>query len=363
LLIAHSPYLHGHRAKRSFFAAADMEVRTTDVSDIVADTLISRIRKFPLTRIAVIGDLMIDEFIYGRAGRISPEAPVPVVQVVEKKYRLGGAANVLHNIRALRGNGFICGIVGGDAMGKKFTSEIKRLGAHTGGIITERGRPTTVKTRIIADHRQQVVRYDHEDRAEASPQSRKQLLSYLAAACDGAGALIISDYAKGAVPNPLLKDVLQWAHAKKMLVCTDHPNPHNYALYKNRVTVITPNKKEAAQISGIEIENEETLIKAGRALLAKLGCEAVLITRGEDGMSLFQRKRTTHIPTKAKEVYDVTGAGDTVIATLTMALCAGASWEEAAIIANHAAGIVVSKLGTATVTPRELIESIREDPC
>jgi D-beta-D-heptose 7-phosphate kinase/D-beta-D-heptose 1-phosphate adenosyltransferase len=333
------------------------------VSDRGAETLISRIRRFSLTKIAVIGDLMIDEFIYGNAGRISPEAPVPVVQVVEKKYRLGGAANVLHNISSLKGTGFICGIVGSDAMGKKFISEIKRLGTHTGGIVTERGRPTTVKTRIIADHRQQVVRYDHEDRAEASPQSRKKLLSYLTASCDGAGALIISDYAKGAVPNSVLKDVLQWAHVKKMLVCTDHPNPHNYALYKNRVTVITPNKKEAAQISGIEIVNEETLIRAGRALRANLGCEAVLITRGEDGMSLFQRKRTTHIPTKAKEVYDVTGAGDTVIATLTMALSAGASLEEAAMIANHAAGIVVSKLGTATVTPGELIESIREDPC
>lgn len=269
---------------------------------------------------------------------------------------------MLHNIRTLKGEGFLCGIVGGDEMGNKFTSQIKRLGAHTGGIIKERNRPTTVKTRIIADHRQQVVRYDHENRQEASPESRKKLLSYLTATCDGAGAIVISDYAKGAVPNSLLKPLLQWAHAKKMMICTDHPNPHNYALYKNRVTVITPNKKEAARISGIEIESEKTLIKAGRTLLARIGCEAVLITRGEEGMSLFQKKRTTHIPTKAKEVYDVTGAGDTVIATLTMALVAGASFEEAAMIANHAAGIVVSKLGTATVTPRELIENIREDP-
>ena len=340
-----------------------MEVTKTAVSDAVAERLISRIQRFPRTRIAVIGDLMIDEFIYGSAGRISPEAPVPVVNVIEKQYRLGGAANVLHNIRALKGEGFLCGIVGCDEMGKKFTGAIKRLGAHTGGIVAERGRPTTVKTRIIADHRQQVVRYDHEERREASPESRKKLLSYLTAACNGAGALIISDYAKGAVPNILLKELLQWAQGKKMLVCTDHPNPHNYALYKNRVSVITPNKKEAAHISGIEIDSEETLIKAGRTLRARLGCEAVLITRGEEGMSLFQRKRTTHIPTKAKEVYDVTGAGDTVIATLTMSLVAGASFEEAAMIANHAAGIVVSKLGTATVTPRELIENIREDPC
>ncbi len=332
------------------------------MSDTVAETLIARIRKFPRAKIAVIGDLMIDEFIYGRAGRISPEAPVPVVQVMERRYRLGGAANVLHNILALKGEGFICGIVGRDEMGKEFTGAIKRLGAHTGGIIAEQGRPTTVKTRIIADHRQQVVRYDHEECKEASPASRKKLLDYLTGNCDGAAALIISDYAKGAVPNALLKQLLQWARAKKMLVCTDHPNLHNYDLYKNRVTVITPNKKEAAQLSGIEIENEKTLIKAGRTALARLGCQAVLITRGEDGMSLFQGKRATHIPTKAKEVYDVTGAGDTVIATLTMALVAGASFEEAAMIANHAAGIVVSKLGTATASPGELIESIRNDP-
>lgn len=339
-----------------------MEVDTADVSAIRAETLISYISKFPRTKIAVVGDLMVDEFIYGSAGRISPEAPVPVVQVLEKKYRLGGAANVLHNIRTLKGEGFICGIIGRDDMGKRFTGEIKRLGSPTGGIITERNRPTTVKTRIIADQRQQVVRYDHEDRRDALPESRKKLLAYLTAACDGAGALVISDYAKGAVPNCFLRELLQWAHTKKILVCTDHPNLHNASLYKNRVTLITPNKKEAAFISGIEIESEDTLIRAGKKLLAKLGCEAVLITRGEEGMSLFQRKRLTHIPTKAKEVYDVTGAGDTVIATLAMALVAGASYEEAAVIANHAAGIVVSKLGTATVTPGELIENIREDP-
>jgi D-beta-D-heptose 7-phosphate kinase/D-beta-D-heptose 1-phosphate adenosyltransferase len=328
-----------------------------------ADTLIAHIQKFSQAKIAVIGDLMIDEFIYGSAGRISPEAPVPVVTVIEKKHRLGGAANVLHNIHALKGSGLLCGIVGNDEMGKKIINKIKRLGAHTGGIITEHDRPTTVKTRIIADQRQQVVRYDHEVRKEASPESRKKLLSYLTATCNGASALIISDYAKGAVPNVLLRELLQWAHGKKMLVCTDHPKPHNYALYKKRVTIITPNKKEAAAISGIDIENEKALLKAGKKLLAQLGCEAVLITRGEEGMSLFERNMTTHIPTKAKEVYDVTGAGDTVIAALTMALATGASFEEAAIIANHAAGIVVSKLGTATVTPRELIDNIRADPC
>lgn len=332
------------------------------MSAAAVDTLIARIENFSRARIAVIGDLMIDEFIYGSAERISPEAPVPVVTVIEKRYRLGGAANVLHNIHALKGNGFLCGIVGSDEPGRKFTSEIKRLGAHTGGIVTERDRPTTVKTRIIADQRQQVVRYDHEARKDASPASRKKLLLYLTANCNNASALIISDYAKGAVPNVFLRELLQWAHGKKMIVCADHPKPHNYALYKRRVTIITPNKKEAARISGIEIEDEKSLLRAGRKLLAELGCEAVLITRGEEGMSLFQRNMTTHIPTKAKEVYDVTGAGDTVIAALTMALSTGASFEEAAVIANHAAGIVVSKLGTATVTPRELIDNIRADP-
>jgi len=312
----------------------------------------------------VIGDLMIDEFIYGRAERISPEAPVPVVKVDDKRYRLGGAANVLNNIHALNGTGFLCGFVGNDEMGSTFTKEIKHLGIDTSGIIIERDRKTTVKTRIIADQRQQIVRYDQEERKEITHSSKKKILSYLKDKFSGVNALIISDYEKGVISTALLKEVLPLAKRKRLITCVDHPKFNNHTSYKNRVNIITPNKKEAARVSGIEIESKRDVVKIGKKLLNDLACDAVLITRGEEGMTLFERRknRVTHIPTKAKEVYDVTGAGDTVIAALTMALAVGASYEEAARISNHAAGIVVSKLGTATVTPKELINSITADP-
>lgn len=330
----------------------------------VANPLISYIKKFSQAEVLVMGDLMVDEFIYGKAERISPEAPVPVVSVVEKIYRLGGAANVLFNIHALKGKGSLCGIVGNDEMGSKFTNEIKRLGIDTHGIITESSRQTTVKTRIIADQRQQIVRYDQEVRKEITHSSRKKMVSYLKNKFKGVNALIISDYEKGVNSTALLKEILPLARRKRLIVCVDHPKLNNHTLYENHASIITPNKKEAARVSGVEIESEGSLVKAGKKLLNNLACEAVLITRGEEGMTLFERKKgkVTHIPTKAKEVYDVTGAGDTVIATLTMALAVGASYDEAARIANHAAGIVVSKLGTATVAPKELINNITIDP-
>ena len=326
--------------------------------------LISYIRDFSQAQVLVIGDLMVDEFIYGKAGRISPEAPVPVVNVVEKKYRLGGAANVLNNIHALNGRGFLCGVVGDDEMGVKFIGEVKQLGADIHGVITEADRPTTVKTRIIADQRQQVVRYDQEVRTEIVYSSRTKILSYLKNKFKKVNALIISDYGKGVISTALLKGLLSLAKRRKLMICVDHPNRNNHYLYEDHANIITPNKKEAARVSDIEIESEKDLVKAGKRLLNNLSCEAVLITRGEEGMTLFEKRKSkiTHIPTKAKEVYDVTGAGDTVIAVLAMALAVGASYEEAARIANHAAGIVVSKLGTATVTPEELINNIAVDP-
>jgi D-beta-D-heptose 7-phosphate kinase/D-beta-D-heptose 1-phosphate adenosyltransferase len=334
------------------------------MSSSVSEPLISHIKNFSQAQILVMGDIMLDEFVYGRAERISPEAPVPVINVVEKSYRLGGAANVLINIHALKGKGFLCGVVGNNEMGIKFTNEIKRLGIGTRGIITERGRPTTVKTRIIADQRQQVVRYDQEVRTEITHSSRKKIISCLKDKFKSVKALIISDYEKGVISTTLLKEMLPLAKSRRLIVCVDHPKFKNHTLYKKHAHIITPNKKEAARVSGIEIESERDLVKAGKKLLSKIACDAVLITRGEEGMTLFEGRESkiTHIPTKAKEVYDVTGAGDTVIATLTMALAVGASYDEAARIANHAAGIVVSKLGTATVTPEELINNITVDP-
>jgi len=330
----------------------------------VSEPLISYIKKFSQARISVIGDLMIDEFIYGTAERISPEAPVPVVKVVEKRYCLGGAANVLINIHSLKGKGFICGVVGNDEMGKKFTSEMKRLGIDSSGIIMELDRQTTVKSRIIANQRQQVVRYDQEERRQINNTSKRKILSYLKEKFRSVNALIISDYGKGVITNALLKEVLALAKREGLIICVDNPKFNNHRLYKRYANIITPNKKEAAKVSGIEIESEEDLVRVGKKLLSNLACDAALITRGEEGMSLFERKngKFIHIPTKAKEVYDVTGAGDTVIAVITLALAVGASYREAARISNHAAGIVVSKLGTATTTPEELIDKITIDP-
>ncbi|MCK5423220.1 MAG: bifunctional hydroxymethylpyrimidine kinase/phosphomethylpyrimidine kinase, partial [Deltaproteobacteria bacterium] len=232
------------------------------------------------------------------------------------------------------------------------------------GIVTENGRPTTVKTRIIADQRQQVVRYDQEVRKGITHSSRKKILSYLKEMMKSANALIISDYQKGVISGTLLKELLPLTKREGLIVCVDHPKLNNHTLYEKYAHIITPNKKEAARVSGIEIESESDLVKAGKKLLSSLACEAVLITRGEEGMTLFEKGKgkITHIPTKAKEVYDVTGAGDTVIATLTIALAVGASYGEAARVANHAAGIVVSKLGTATVSQEELIDNIKRDP-
>jgi D-beta-D-heptose 7-phosphate kinase/D-beta-D-heptose 1-phosphate adenosyltransferase len=329
-----------------------------------AESLIAYVKDFTRARVLVVGDLMIDEFIYGSTNRISPEAPVPVVNVTSKKYLLGGAANVLNNIHALHGKGFLCGVVGNDEMGRKFTNQLKSLGANSGGIIKEPDRPTTIKTRIIADHRQQVVRYDQEVKQEPGPACRKKIVSYIKEMFRSVHVLIISDYAKGVLSNSLLNEILNTAKSNKITVCVDNPKLSNYALYKNHATVMTPNVKEASKVSGIEITTESDLLKAGRKMLTTLACDALLITRGEEGMTLFEKKKggVIQIPTKAKEVYDVTGAGDTVIATLSMALAVGASFEEAAVIANHAAGIVVSKLGTATVTFQELIDNIKEEP-
>lgn len=330
----------------------------------VSQPLISYIKKFSQAKISVIGDLILDEYIYGSAERISPEAPVPVVKVDYKRYRLGGAANVLNNIHALKGKGFICGVVGNDEMRSRFANEIKPLGIDSSGIITERDRQTTVKTRIIANQRQQVLRYDQEVRKEITHSSRKKMLAYLKDKFKSIDALIISDYEKGVVSTALLKEMLPLAKRKRLIICADHPKFNNHTSYKNYVSIITPNKKEAVRVSGIEIESERDLVKAGKKLLNDLACDAVLITRGEEGMTLCERRtgKSTPISTKAKEVYDVTGAGDTVIAVLTLALAVGASYEEAARISNHAAGIVVSKLGTATVTPKELIDNITVDP-
>jgi D-beta-D-heptose 7-phosphate kinase/D-beta-D-heptose 1-phosphate adenosyltransferase len=298
-------------------------------------------------RVLVVGDLMLDHYIWGSVQRISPEAPVPVVNVLRESVLLGGAGNVFHNIITLGGRGILCGVVGPDEAGRWLSEELKSKGIEAGGIVVEEERPTTKKTRIIA-HQQQVVRYDHEKKSEISGKTEKKFIQFINDQIDRIDCMVISDYAKGVITEGLLEAILPLALRRGIPVVVD-PKVHHFSLYK-KVTVVTPNHLEASQASGVDIEDEATLHQAGKTLLKKLGCQSVLITRGEQGMSLFDKSgEVTHIPTEARQVFDVTGAGDTVVSTLSLAISAGAPLPIAARLANHAAGVVVGRVGTTAI--------------
>jgi D-beta-D-heptose 7-phosphate kinase/D-beta-D-heptose 1-phosphate adenosyltransferase len=320
----------------------------------------SLINSFKGKKILIVGDLILDRFIYGKVNRISPEAPVPVVEVTGESFLLGGAANVANNVLALGGIPSLAGIIGHDRAGEVLIELIKGKNINTEGIVVD-SRHTTVKTRIIA-HNQQVVRFDKEERKRLEGKNLLNLKKYIADAIKGHDAIIISDYKKGVITASLIKDIVKNAKKNDVFVAVD-PKVGHFHLYKE-VSLVTPNIAEASHGAGIEIKDEKSLLKAGKILMKRLLCKAVLITRSEEGMSLFEKDRSAykivHIPTVAKKVYDVTGAGDTVIATITLAHAAGASLKEAAIIANHAAGIVVGELGTAVVGPERLMRSLRQ---
>jgi rfaE bifunctional protein kinase chain/domain len=307
-------------------------------------------------RIIVLGDLMLDEFIFGRVRRISPEAPVPVVEVEKQTLALGGAGNVVSNLVALGASPVPLGVVGSDSDAERMRLAFEKLQVNTESIVVDDKRPTTLKTRIIA-HNQQVVRADRENRKAIATEIEDLIIAVFRREIATADAMIVSDYSKGLLTARLLAEVLPLAMDHKVTVCLD-PKTRSFANYQP-VTVITPNHQEASEATGIAIEDEQSLIEAGQQILDSIHCRAALITRGEEGMALFTKDGTvTHIPTVAREVYDVTGAGDTVIATLALALATGASFAESAILANHAAGVVVGKLGTATVTCKELLATI-----
>jgi len=307
-------------------------------------------------RVVVLGDFMLDEFIWGRVRRISPEAPVPVVEVGRQTLALGGAGNVVSNLAALGAAAVPLGVVGDDRDAERLREAFTRLGVETGGLVVDRERPTTLKTRIIA-HNQQIVRADRESRAMIAPDIEDRVIERFESEIESADAAVVSDYNKGLLTSRVLGRTLRAARAGGKLVCLD-PKRRSFADYQP-VTVITPNNQEAAEAAGVVIEDEAGLVEAGRRLLASVDCLAVLVTRGEEGMTIFTRGgEVTHIPTVAREVYDVTGAGDTVIATLALALATGASVIEAAVLANHAAGVVVGKVGTATVTRDELLAMV-----
>lgn len=315
------------------------------------------ISRFSRVKVLIIGDLILDEFLWGDVSRISPEAPVPVVWVKRESFMPGGAANVANNIHALGGKVSLAGVVGMDERARILTDELRKKDMDTSGIIIDEARPTTLKTRVIAHH-QQVVRIDKENMSSLGKDLIDQIIDYVKGIIGEIDAIIIEDYGKGVITPRLLKEVLRLARLHKKIITVD-PKEEHFHYYKG-VTAITPNHNEAAQAAGIKVKDKDSLTKIGKRLLGKLKCEAVLITRGEHGMQLFEKKgRITHIPTVAQDVFDVSGAGDTVIGTFTLALAAGASMVDAAHISNFAAGIVVGKVGIATATQKELLSRIR----
>ena len=311
--------------------------------------------------VLVFGDVMLDEFVWGDVTRISPEAPVPVVDIRRESVRLGGAANVLANLVALGARGRLIGVAGEDPAAARLLAKLEETCSERADaeLVRDAGRPTTLKTRIIA-HNQLVVRADRELRSPVAGEIEEQLIAALARALEGAAAFVVSDYDKGAVTPRVLAEVLPRATERGIPVLVD-PKIRNFDSYRP-ATLVTPNHHEALRLTDSEDDSDAGVARAGRALRERLRCESVLITRGERGMMLLEGDREPlYVGTRAREVYDVTGAGDTVIATLALALAAGASLAEAADLANHAAGLVVGKLGTATVGAEELINSLKAD--
>jgi len=316
------------------------------------------IDRFAAARILVVGDIVLDHYLWGKVSRISPEAPVPVVNVTRESMLLGGAANVVQNIHALGGLVHVCGVIGRDEAGRQILQLLQTHKIPTDGLIIDQTRPTTIKTRVIA-HNQQVVRFDRETKDRISRDTHRRIFDYIKQRiAEGLDGIVLSDYCKGVVTRELVRDIVRLARKNGVIVSVD-PKVSHFGIYRG-ITILTPNVNEASIMSKIDIDDEDSLLKAGALLLRRLKCAAVLITRGELGMSLFEQgRKVTHIPTVAREVFDVTGAGDTVIGTLTLAMAAGASMVDAARISNYAAGIVVGVVGTATATPGELKQRMR----
>ena len=320
------------------------------------EKIISNFRK---AKVLVIGDLILDEFIWGDVSRISPEAPVPVVWVRKESFMPGGACNVANNLRSLGSEVYLAGIVGSDEHGAILKGELEAKGINVRGITMDESRPTIMKTRVVAGH-QQVCRIDKEKVGPLGDAMVESMVAYTKSVIDKVDAVIIEDYGKGVISPRLLKAIVPLATRRNKIVSVD-PKEEHFKYYRG-ITVITPNHHEASKAVGFEIKDEESLKRAGRAILNKIKCRIALITLGENGMAVFQKgKPMKQIPTVAQEVFDVSGAGDTAIASYTLSLASGADPVEAAHIANCAAGIVVGKVGIAVVTPDELIDRVKRE--
>jgi len=315
------------------------------------------IANFATKRILVIGDIILDQYIWGNVDRISPEAPVPVVAVTNEEHRLGGAANAAVNICSLGAKASLISVIGNGENGDTLSEMLKNMGADVKSIIRDDSRSTIVKTRVIAHHHH-IVRIDREVKDEIKGDVREKIIAYAKKAIPDVDAVLISDYDKGVISKPVLDEVISRGREYDKPVVID-PKMRNFWSYAG-ATAVTPNLKEAYTAVNMTIENEEDLISVGNKILRELNLQALLITRGENGMTLFQGDaEAMHIPAVAREVFDVTGAGDTVIAVFTLALAAGADFALAAKISNYAAGIVVGHVGTGCVTPDELIAVVR----
>jgi len=317
--------------------------------------------------VLVVGDVMLDQFIWGRVSRISPEAPVPVVDFERENFMPGGAANVARNLTALKASADLLGVIGRDEAGKKMTSLLEEQHVCCDGLLQHFDRTTSIKTRIIA-HQQQVVRIDRETRDDLDEMASRRLLEIVATKLPPADAVIVGDYGKGVVTQGLLEAIKKLCRARGIWVSLDPKPVHRLGL--SNLSLLTPNRKEAFELAGLAESavrttnplNDANLLWVAEKLLGELQPALLLITLGDQGMLLCQRRqRPYHIPTVAQEVFDVSGAGDTVIASFTLAIAAGASPVEAAIFSNHAAGVVVGKIGTATVSPAELLASFKRD--
>ena len=318
------------------------------------------IERFRGRRLLVLGDLMLDRYLWGRVDRISPEAPVPVVEIERESETLGGAGNVAANLQALGAEPVLVGVVGADQDGARLTETLRARGVPTDAVARDATRPTTLKTRIIA-HAQQVVRADRESRADISAATRGTLLAAVEAALPRCEGMIVSDYGKGVITPALLEAALGMARQRDVPVSVDPKEAHIDA-YRG-VSILTPNQHEAGYVQARRIVDEPSLMEVGWGLQKRLDANAVLVTRGAEGMSLFEKGgRYTHIPTVAREVYDVTGAGDTVVGVVALALAAGADFVSAATLANHAAGVVIREIGTASCSPADLIGSLNGRP-
>jgi len=307
--------------------------------------------KFRKRKIAVVGDVMLDHFIWGESTRMSPEAPVPVVLISRETRMPGGAGNVAVNIASLGGEVFIAGFLGKDQAGDFLLKDLKKRGVHTEGLVSSAEHPTTQKSRVLSAN-QQVVRIDREKKTPIDPKTEKRIIGFIADNIAGWDGIVVSDYAKGCITPTLAKVMINLARKKKKFIVCDI-KPANTVYFKN-ATLITPNRHEALAMAGTN-----DLKKAGRILQDKLKCH-VLITQGKEGMTLFTGNRAEYFPAQAEEVFDITGAGDTVIAIVALALAAGASLKDAAFLANCGAGVVVGKAGTSALTPQELKQRLHD---